>query len=96
MSANDVGPFAGALPAPDREEGKPCDDASRPKSDERLTAVFAALGQVARGQGRQDGRQPLVALRPGRVVAGLSLLTIGRGKGAGEGPDELRGHRERR
>ena len=44
MPANDVGPLAAPLPAPDRDdEGKPCDDASRPKSDERLTAVFAAL-----------------------------------------------------
>ena len=44
MPANDVGPLVAPLPAPDRDDdGKPCDDASRPKSDERLTAVFAAL-----------------------------------------------------
>ena len=52
MPANDVGPFAGALPAPDRDdEGKPCDDASRPKSDERLTAVFAALAACDLAEG---------------------------------------------
>ena len=51
MPANDVGPFAGALPAPDLDEGKPCDDASRPKSDERLTAVFAALAACDLAEG---------------------------------------------
>ena len=51
MPAKLVGPFAGALPAPDREEGKPCDDASRPKSDERLTAVFAALAACDLAEG---------------------------------------------
>ena len=51
MPANDVGPFAGALPAPDLDEGKPCDDASRPKSDERLTAVFAAFAACDLAEG---------------------------------------------
>ena len=51
MPAKLVGPFAGALPAPDLDEGKPCDDASRPKSDERLTAVFAALAACDLAEG---------------------------------------------
>ena len=52
MPANDVGPLAAPLPAPDRDDdGKPCDDASRPKSDERLTAVFAALAACDLAEG---------------------------------------------